>query len=90
MSTELNESFVLNTKKDDNVFLEVKIGHMFFDFPDVLFPDILIGKGFFPCSDIRGGAVECKIILYSDTGHETGHVHIIFQPPAKSSYADLR
>lgn len=46
--------------------------------------------GSFPCSDIRGGAVECKIILYSNTDHEVGYVHIIFQPPAKSCYADVR
>jgi hypothetical protein len=45
--SELNESFVLNTidSSKDRVYLEVKIGHMFFDFPDVLFPDVSIGKG---------------------------------------------
>lgn len=47
-------------------------------------------EGSFPCTDIRGGTVEFKIILYSNTNSETGHVHIIFQPPGKSDYADLR
>lgn len=59
--TELNESFtvMIDEKKTDRVYFEVKIGHMFFDWPYVFFPDIEIGKG----KTIQNQS--CMIVLFS-------------------------